>query len=226
MQKTPPEKSFVVFFDCDGTLTGAEGSWPAIHDALGTNEFREKELNRYLDDEQTYREWTIRTAREWEGRDASTVREAFDSIELTAGLRETVRSLHDLGAIVGIVSAGVGQFVELVGEEGGFDFVVANELGVDQGTFDGTVDIQVTDESKSEVYGNIIEELGVDIENAVVIGDSIHDVHKLHPNNLSIAYDPNDDQTAEEADVSIFDDDLTLTLTPIREWVDDSLVNQ
>lgn len=223
LQETYPEKSFVVFFDCDGTLTGGEGSWPAVHDALGTNAFRERELNRYLDGKQTYYEWTRRTAEEWEGRDVDAIREAFESVKLTDGLRETVESLHSMGAVVGIVSAGVGQFVDLVGETGGFDFVVANTLGVEQGRFDGTAEVRVTDQSKPEVYGDVVEDTSLGLEDVVMIGDSIHDIHKIHPDNLSIAYDPNDEQTVEEADVAISDDDLTLVLGPIEKWLDDTV---
>lgn len=213
------DRSFIAFFDCDGTLTTGEGSWPAIHSALGTDEFRERELDRYLRNEQTYREWTIRTAKEWQGKPINGVSEAFKSVEMTAGLKKTIEELHRLDAVVGIVSAGVEQFVELVGKEGGFDFVIANRLGVNEGKFDGTVNIKVTDESKPEVYGDIVDKLNMDIKDVVMVGDSIHDVHEIHPKNLSIAYDPADDQTAEEADVSIYNNDLTLIHSHIETWI-------
>lgn len=214
-----PERSFVVFFDCDGTLTIDDGSWPAVHTALGTTEFREAELKRYRAGKQTYEEWTTRTARKWEYCAVDAVETAFNAADLTENIRQTVQALQEMGAVVGVVSAGITQFVDLVGENGGVDFTIANTLGVDQGSFDGTVDIAVTDRSKSDVYETVVDDLQIAKTNVVMVGDARHDIQKLHADNLSIAYTPTDDRAAEAADVTIHDTDLTPVLQPVRRWV-------
>lgn len=219
ISELPSDRSFIVFLDCDNTLVKSDGSWPALHREFNTETFRDRQLARYSGNKITFEEWTFSTAKKWKGNNITAVGDAFHSVNLINDYKRTVAKIKSLDGIVGIVSAGVEQFVGLVGQEANVDFVIGNSLGVADGKFDGNIDINVTDQGKSEVYQDIVNCTSLPTENAVMLGDSIYDIQKLHHNNLSIAFNPNGGQISEEADTVIHDDSLHRIVPPIKQWI-------
>lgn len=214
----PSDRLFIVFLDCDGTLTLSEGSWAALHQEYNTEAVRDRLLKDYINNTITFDEWVYRTAETWKGNDASAIKKAFHNTRLANEYCETVVSLKSLGAMVGIVSAGVEQFVELVGKKANVDFVVGNSLKVSDGEISGDVDIKVTDKNKVKIYKKIQEEVSIPVNNMVMVGDSVYDVEKAHDQNLNIAFNYSDEKVKKHAEVAIQDTNLSQILPPIIKW--------
>lgn len=216
VDESPPKA--VVFFDCDGTLTPSHGSWRTVHELLGTVDHQEEHHGLYRNGEITFEEWSEITVDKWAPIPTSELHEEFEKTEPISGIAETVDAIHDIGMTTGILSAGLRAYVDRVAKLADFDFVVSNELVVEDGHLTGDVKIKVTEESKKDWYERIAAEYSVRPSKTVVIGDAEHDLQKIHPAALSIAFNPATKEARNAADIVIESDNLRDVVPVIRGW--------
>jgi phosphoserine phosphatase len=133
-------------------------------------------------------------------------------VRLTPGARALVRTMKREGAWTILVSGGFTRFADPVGEEIGFDRVVANRLDVVAGRLTGSVLAPVLGaEGKRLALLESAAERRLRLEETLAVGDGANDVPMLKEAGLGIAYHAKP-AAAAAADAAIVHNDLTALL--------------
>jgi phosphoserine phosphatase len=112
-----------------------------------------------------------------------------ERVGLTPGARVLVRTMKAKGAYTVLVSGGFTRFAEPVGEEIGFDRVIANRLGTEGGHLTGTVDEPIVGaQTKRAALLDAAAERRLDTSDALAIGDGANDIPMIEAAGLGIAY--------------------------------------
>lgn len=111
-------------------------------------------------------------------------------IELTQGVPELTRALHNLGITTAVLSGGFIPLALHVKERLGLKYAYANTLGVDadeklDGTTQGMI---VNGEKKAELLLEIAKENGIDPKQAVAVGDGANDLLMMAAAGFGIAW--------------------------------------
>lgn len=216
----PTHYDRLAIFDCDGVLAHKKGSWDTIHQKFGTVDHQQDHFEKYRNGELDMVKWSELTVEHWQGRPAEQLEAAVTEVTPVSGFQETIDSLKDLEFAIGVVSAGVLQYVEQIIGEASMDFIISNSIETADGELTGEVQVNVTDQNKIDWFQKLVDYSEVPEGNVVLIGDAENDLMKIHPGNLSIAFNPRDGRARNVADTVITDGNLQLILDPIREWLE------
>ena len=135
-----------------------------------------------------------------------------DRVRLTPGARSLVRTMRARGAYTVLVSGGFTRFAEPVGEEIGFDRVIANRLHTEGGRLTGTVEKPIVGaQAKRAALLDAAAERGIDTSAALAVGDGANDIPMIEAAGLGIAYHAKPAAVAAAA-ASIEHNDLTALL--------------
>jgi len=147
------------------------------------------------------------------GMDAEVIdRCRAERVRLTAGAKTLVRTMKARGAACILVSGGFTRFADAVGEEIGFDRVVANVLEIAGGVLTGRVKRPIVGaETKRDVLVEAAGELGIGLEEALAVGDGANDIAMIEAAGLGVAYRAKP-AAVEAADAAIRHGDLTTLL--------------
>jgi len=147
------------------------------------------------------------------GMDAGVIdRCRAERVRLTPGAKTLVRTMKAHGATCILVSGGFTRFADAVGEEIGFDRVVANELEIEGGVLTGRVRRPIVGaETKRNVLIGAAAELGIDLEATLAVGDGANDILMIKAAGLGVAYHAKP-AAIEAADAGIRHGDLTALL--------------
>ncbi|MCI1983284.1 MAG: phosphoserine phosphatase SerB [Bifidobacteriaceae bacterium] len=116
-------------------------------------------------------------------------------VHFTPGALKLVRTAHKRGWKVGVVSGGFHEIVDTLVAQAGIDFSLANRLEVTSGT-DSTVSTltgrtagPVVDKSlKLATLTSWVHSLGLELSDAVALGDGANDIPMLQAAGLGIAF--------------------------------------
>jgi phosphoserine phosphatase len=147
-----------------------------------------------------------------------------ERVQLMPGARTLVQTLKANGASAILVSGGFTRFAQPVGEQIGFDRVIANELLTENGALTGTVTKPIVDSATKETtLLGAMAELGLDTSATLAVGDGANDLAMIKKAGLGVAYHAKP-IVAAAAGARIDHNDLTALLyaqgIPRGEWVD------
>jgi phosphoserine phosphatase len=112
-----------------------------------------------------------------------------ERVRLTPGAEALVRTMRREGALTILVSGGFTRFADPVGEEIGFERVVANALGVADGRLTGEVTPPIVGaEAKRLALIAGRTERGLAPEETLAVGDGANDIPMLREAGLGVAY--------------------------------------
>jgi len=197
-------------FDMDGVLVEERSSWKLVHRHFGTD--NEGSFAAYARGEIDDHEFMRRDISLWRSKDWNVhidqVRDALEGANVIRGLAEASRELKAAGFALAIVSGGLDILAERLSALGGFDEVRANGLDTDdRGFLTGEGKLVVPLRDKGKVVRT--ELLGTGAYGPVVsVGDSMVDISMFRATDLSIAFRPETDEVAKEADAVIYGSDL------------------
>jgi phosphoserine phosphatase len=135
-----------------------------------------------------------------------------ERVRLTPGARALVGTMRRHGALTVLVSGGFTRFAEPVGAEIGFDRVIANQLESRDGRLSGTVGEPIVGaQTKKAALLDAAAERGLDIADALAVGDGANDIPMIEAAGLGIAYHAKP-AAAAAADARIEHNDLTALL--------------
>ena len=124
------------------------------------------------------------------GLEAATIdRCRAERVRLTPGARPMVRTMRRDGALTILVSGGFTRFADPVGEEIGFERVVANRLRIVDGRLTGRVEAPVVGAEAKRlalIDGRI--ERGLAPEQTLAVGDGANDIPMIREAGLGVAY--------------------------------------
>jgi glucosyl-3-phosphoglycerate synthase len=194
-------------FDMDGTLL--RGRFIV---ELAKHCGKEAELARWLDNHQVCsHERSARIAAIFEGVDKAAFEKVAREIPLAPGAVETVVALRRLGFTVGIVTDSYRIAAEIVRRRVFADFSVANLVRFRDGRASGICTISPLlshpdgcphhQYCKQNVVLHLRERFGLD--QVLAIGDGLNDICMLRAADLSIAFEPKDEQVGLAAQFTV-----------------------
>ncbi len=202
----------LVVFDVDGTLTKHSSVWWRLHEHFGTTEEGKLYYDQYFAGEITYDQWADLDASLWKGKTLSEVMKVVHATQLSPGAEEVISIFKKHGMKTAILSGGLDIMADDIGRRVGIDYVLTNILHHHDGILTGEVKNQVAWGKKSDVISQICEHFQIPLEMTAFVGDGRNDVSVFRVVGLSIAYNPEDQDVADAADVVIREDDLRAIL--------------
>jgi phosphoserine phosphatase len=107
----------------------------------------------------------------------------------TPGAAELVAAVHGRGGIVGVVSGGFIEVLDLVAPGLGIDRHHANRLRTADGVLTGAVDGEIVDaDAKAATLTRWAAEAGVPLAHTIAIGDGANDLAMLGAAGLGLAF--------------------------------------
>jgi phosphoserine phosphatase len=128
------------------------------------------------------------------GADAGLLQRVLeDKLRLNPGAEALVAACKRAGLTTLLVTGGFTFFTEKMRERLGFDHVRANEIGVADGRFTGSVTgpqggAIVDADGKAQAVRDVCAALGCGTDRAIVIGDGANDLKMMALAGLSVAY--------------------------------------
>lgn len=112
-----------------------------------------------------------------------------ERVQLMPGARTLVQTMKKRGATTILVSGGFTRFAQPVGEQIGFDRVIANELTIEDDALTGMVTKPIVDSSTKETtLLDAMAELGVAASATMAVGDGANDLAMIKQAGLGVAY--------------------------------------
>lgn len=112
-----------------------------------------------------------------------------ERVELMPGARTLIQTMKARGATTILVSGGFTRFAEPVGEQIGFDRVIANELLIEAEALTGAVTKPIVDSATKETtLLNAMAELGLSASATMAVGDGANDLAMIKQAGLGVAY--------------------------------------
>ncbi len=203
------QKIKAVFFDMDGTLIRYENSkfhssWEAIAEALDVSKEWRKALEYYLPKKHLYKEWYEKQTKTLKGVSVKRISDKIFPIPYAPGIREISPYLTSKYK-TGIITSGANIVAQKVREELSFDFCLCNELEIIDGKLTGNTVSFLNLWGKGKVFLDICEKLKIYPKNVCFIGDHLNDVPVFKLAGLSIAFNPKENEVAENTDYIIND---------------------
>lgn len=123
------------------------------------------------------------------GLSVEKARSLLESVPLTPGAEDLVRTLKSLGYHVGLVSGGFDFFVDELKRRFDMDFAFANRLETQDGKLTGRVLGTIVDaERKAQLLRDMAQVYRCRLEQTVAIGDGANDMLMLQTAGLGIAF--------------------------------------
>jgi phosphoserine phosphatase len=191
----------------DGVLVDIDSSWSCVHNAfkVGKND----NLKRYLKGEIDFKELMRRDIRLWGRVNINDVKKVLADVRIMNGAKETVQQLREAGCYTAIISAGISILADRLQKTLGIDSSLANGLCVDEkGILTGEGNEVVPLLGKVYVFERFLSQRQTSAINCAVAGDSKFDIPLFNEAGLSIAFNTNDKQVKDSANVVVKGKDL------------------
>lgn len=123
------------------------------------------------------------------GLDESVMEDIARNLPYNEGLERMMKVLKMVGYKTAILSGGFTYFGKYLQQKFGFDYVYANELEIEDGKLTGRFVGDVVDgRRKAELLKLLCQFEGINLEQAVAVGDGANDLPMLSLAGLGIAY--------------------------------------
>jgi phosphoserine phosphatase len=178
----------LVVFDVDSTLVQGEviemlAARAGCEDKV--REITEAAMRGELDFAQSLEQRVAQLA----GLPEEVLGEVAAQLELTPGARTTIRTLKRLGFRCGVVSGGFTKVIEGLADELGLDFVMANQLEVENGRLTGRTTGRVIDRAgKAQALREFADAYHIPLAQCVAVGDGANDIDMLSAAGMGVAF--------------------------------------
>ena len=178
----------LVAFDMDSTLIEAE-----VIDELaklaGVGEqvsaITERAMRGEIDFSESFR---ARVAL-LEGLEESALNRVASELKITEGAEHLIFTLRTLGYKTAILSGGFTYFAKHLQARLGMDYVYANELDIAQGVVTGKIQGEIVDGArKAQLLRQLADDLGIDLQQVIAVGDGANDLPMLSIAGLGTAF--------------------------------------
>ena len=138
-----------------------------------------------------FREALLKRVGLLEGLNAKVLEELLAEIRITHGVPELISAVHNSGGLVGAISGGFSQVLELLSTKLNLDFFKANNLDIENDVITGNVIGDIVDaDMKARTLLQWAEEYGFDISSTVAVGDGANDIQMLKASGFAVAFRP------------------------------------
>ncbi len=179
---------FLVVFDVDSTLIRDEVIELLAEEAGKRNEvalITEAAMRGELD----FAASLIARVSVLEGLPQSVITKTFERVTLTPGVQELIDHIHSAGGLVGAVSGGFSQILNLLAPTLKLDFWLANELEITDEKLTGRVSGSVVDKTaKAQALVAWSMQADVELQQTVAVGDGANDLEMMGVAGLGVAF--------------------------------------
>lgn len=197
-------------FDLDGVLVEGISSWMSVHEAFGVD--NEAAHGAYMRGEIDDIQFMISDISLWTSSKRvhiDEIRAILDEVAYVKGAEETVDRVRCMGYRTIIVSGGLDLLAERVARDLRMDHVLANGLETfETGYLTGRGILRVPLRNKAAPLLSLIRRETHDFH-LVSVGNSVVDVPMFKISDISIAFNPEDEQAAFSASLAVQSEDLT-----------------
>ncbi len=181
----------VVAFDFDGTLSDSEMT-VLLGDRCGVADDMEEITERAMNDEIGYAESLRSRASLLEGLSRAEAEAAFDEVVLREGAADLIAELNAAGITTAILTGGFerGVAAALEREDVSVDHIVSNRLPMNGDELTGDVEGPLIEGTKDDALEDLADDVGVDLDETVAVGDGANDLPMLKVAGLAIGFEP------------------------------------
>jgi phosphoserine phosphatase len=214
----------MIVFDMDSTLIDAE-TIDELARAAGVVSKVEEITQRAMCGDLDFGQALAQRVKLLKGLPLEIALDAVNHIQLMPGAAELVLYVKNKGYMTAMISGGFDISAEMVGKVLGIDFVVSNELLVEDGCLTGKFVGPITQsDSKKDVFEELARLNRVRPERCVVVGDGANDACIFEKAGFAIAFNPKP-ILRDYADVVITRKDLK-SIIPVLESLSYQYCNQ
>ena len=214
----------MIVFDMDSTLIDAE-TIDELARAAGVVSKVEEITKKAMCGDINFEQALIERVGLLKGLPLETALDAVSQINLMPGAAELIQYVKMKGYKTAMISGGFTISADSIGKALGIDFVVSNELLVEDGCLTGKVVGSITqNDSKAEVFEELTRLNGIHPEQCIVVGDGANDACVFERAGFAIAFNPKP-ILREYADVVITKKDLKAVI-PVLDSLSYQCCNQ
>jgi phosphoserine phosphatase len=178
----------LIFFDMDSTLVDME-----VIDEMARKAGVYREVARItekaMQGEFDFEESLVQRVALLKGLSVEALTEIRNTLKLSDGVEDLVRTLKWLGFKTGVVTGGFDFFSDFMKEKLGFDFAFSNRLEIKNNALTGRVTGKIVDAAeKARIVNQTACDEGILLDQTVVVGDGANDALMLGQAGLGIAY--------------------------------------
>ena len=178
----------LICFDMDSTLIGTE-CIDELAARAGVGDKVKEITASAMRGEIDFTESFTRRVALLEGLDESVMEDIARNLPYNEGLERMMTILKRVGYKTAILSGGFTYFGKFLQQKFGFDYVYANDLEIKDGKLTGKYLGEVVDgRRKAELLRLLCQFEGIDLAQAVAVGDGANDLPMLNLAGLGIAY--------------------------------------
>ncbi|MDD5111256.1 MAG: HAD family phosphatase [Candidatus Altiarchaeota archaeon] len=196
----------LIAFDLDGVLVDDPGSWAMVHKGLGTLEIARRHEQEFSKGLINYDQWAQRDALLWKGADIRKVERILSDVPLMKGIHETLPYLQKKYKLA-ILSGGLKLLADRVMDLFGMDYVVANDLIVEDGLIKG-IKQSMAFNDKGRILRDTAVRFNIKASECAAVGDYLNDIPMFETAGLSVAFNPKSDEVSKRANYVIHQKDL------------------
>ncbi len=205
----------LVVFDMEGCLTDDPTVWEIMHRKWGTWESHGAPYwEQYKQGAFEYDDFARMDVGTWEGAPHQMLQKSVREVPLMAGCRDLITDLTEMDAYLAVISNGLACLAERCRRELDFHRVYANVAETRGPHLTGELDIQVPFHAKGQILRELMEELGVERDEVVAVGDGRADAAMFQCAGTAVAFCPRHPVVAQHATHVVKESDLRL-LSPI-----------
>jgi phosphoserine phosphatase len=200
----------LIAFDLDGVLVEDPGSWTAVHEGLGTQQLAKQHEQEFYKGLIDYDEWARRDALLWNGASIYRIEEILNAVPLMNGIHEAIPKLKEKYFLV-ILSGGLQMLADRVKNLFHMDYVVANQLLVENGLVKG-IRQSMAFNDKGMILRDTAMKFNVKASECAAVGDFLNDVPMFEAAGVSIAFNPKQPEVVQKASYVIREKNLAKLL--------------
>lgn len=212
----------LICFDMDSTLITTEVI-DELADRAGVGEQVREITERAMRGEIDFRESFTERVALLKGLDVSVMQDIAEHLPITEGLERLMTVLKRVGYKTAILSGGFTYFGNYLKQLYGFDYVYANELEIENGRLTGRYSGEIVDgRRKAELLRLLCQFEGINIAQAIAVGDGANDLPMLNLAGLGIAFHakPKVKATAQQSISTIGLDGILYFLGLKDSWIE------
>ncbi|MGC8497287.1 MAG: HAD-IB family phosphatase [Thermoplasmata archaeon] len=205
----------LVVFDMDGVLVNTKSSWYYLHSYFGTDNI--ENIRLYNQHQIDYLEFMKKDISLWarnkEKINIKTIRKILDTVPIMNGADEVFRHLHNNNIQTAIVTGGLDILANRLKDKYNIDYIFANALETDKNDdLTGNGIMRVEPMQKGKVLKKLMDTLSLNKTEVASVGDGEIDISMFKLTDISIAFDPINDNVSKEAKIVITEKDLSKIL--------------
>ena len=200
-------RKYLLVLDVDSTMIEQEVI-ELLAEKIGLRDQVKILTDQAMAGEIDFREALLKRVGLLEGLNAKVLEELLAEIRITHGVPELISAVHNSGGLVGAISGGFSQVLELLSAKLNLDFFKANNLDIENDVITGNVIGDIVDaDMKARTLLQWAEEYGFDISSTVAVGDGANDIQMLKASGFAVAFRPKE-VLRDHADLIIEGDSL------------------